>query len=109
MQRARAPRPTLSSALLTSAAVALACAGAACGDVQRELRQTGTEIEQAAKNHKEIGEEIGEEANKVVQPVADAIDEADAKLKADQAKAARQAEADKAKASDAGAPSTPAE
>ena len=107
MERARAPRPTLFSALLTSAVLAQACAGAACGDVQRELRQTGTEIEQAAKNHKEIGEDIGEEANKVVQPVADAIDEADAKLKADQAEAARKAEADKA--SDAGAPSTPAE
>lgn len=61
----------------------VAVSGAACGDLQKELKQTGKDIDEVSDNREQIGQEIGSETQRAGEKAAAVIDKVDQDLKAD--------------------------
>jgi sugar-specific transcriptional regulator TrmB len=58
----------------------LATLSAACGEVQRELKQTAKDIDEISDNREQIGKELGTEAQRAGEKAAAVIDKADREL-----------------------------
>ena len=71
----------------------VAVSGAACGDLQKELKQTGKDIDEVSENSEQIGQAIGSEAQRAGEKAAAVIDKVDSDLKTDGGAAPAQAPA----------------